>query len=316
MSGFSIPIDYEGLNLYNSMRTVAGKVQCDINTQYYMRSLYQRAISGITFDLPEGWNKRYFKNVLYFNGFIGVIKTAKYGVIPQLCGFTGYGLYRQPVTMLVNQPLVQFEGTIGEDCELVMLTPDYRGIWDIVEHYAVRLSTAIASLDVSLINSRIPFIALPKNKSAAATLKTVYEKVSAGEPYVDIDKRVLKPDGINKDIDPIWTFSQNVKENYITTDILQDMDTILDQFDREIGIAAIGNKAERRITGEIDLEVEDACARASTWFECLTDSFDRVNALFPEVNISFTMNYGGRAHEYGEPVIVDRSDSVQGDAME
>ena len=315
MSGYAIPVDYEGLNLYNSMRSVAGKVQNDINTQYYMRSLYQRAISGVTFTLPKDWNVRYFRNVLYFDGFIGIIKTAQFGIIPQMCGFTGYGLYRQPVTMLVNQPLVQFEGTIGENCELVMLTPDYRGIWDIIEHYAVRLSTAIASLDVSLINSRIPFVALPKNKSAAHTLRVVYEKISAGEPFVDLDRAVLKSEGINKDVDPIWTFSQNVKENYITDKILDDMDTILDQFDREIGIAAIGEKKERRVTGEIELESLDACARSRTWFECLTESFDNVNRLFPELDLSFRMNFGGESHEYGEKIKSDRRDDVPQDAV-
>ena len=52
------------------------------------------------------------------------------------------------------------------------------------------------------------------------------------------------------------------------------------------------------ITDEITLQQEDSCARASTWFENLSDSFDLTNDLFPELNLSFIMRYGGEEHEY------------------
>ena len=299
MYGISIPADYEGLNTYNSMRSVAGRVQNDYNTSFYMRALWQRAIAGTTFKLPKSWrrSKRYFKNVLFSLGFIGVIDTPQYGVIPQICAFSGYGLYLQPVKMLVNQPLVQFEGTIGEDCELIHLCGDYRGIWDIVEHFAIRLSVAIASVDCALMNERISLLAAGKSKQASETLKYLYEKISAGEPFAVYDK-AIKSDSIDGGDDPIWTFSQDVASQYISDKLLADIDTILMQFDKEIGIAAVGEKKERMLSDEIAMQNEDACARSSTWFENLSDSFDLVNDLFPELNLSFTMKYGGESYEY------------------
>ena len=299
MYNIEIPSDYEGLNIYNSMRTVAGRVQNDINTQYYMRALYQRVLSGATFNLPDTWakGKRYFKNVLYSMGYIGVINTKEFGVIPQICGFRGYGLFLQPTDIIVAQPLVNFEGTIGRDCEVINLTPDWKGIWDTVEHFAIRLSTAITSVDVSLVNSRVSLLAAAKNKSAAETLKFLYEKISAGSPFEVYDK-VMKGEGVSGDEDPIWTFSQDVANNYITDKLLADMDTILQQFDNEVGILAIGDKKERRITDEVQMIADDTCARASTWFESLSDSFDRVNSLFPDLDLSFTFKYGGEEHVY------------------
>lgn len=292
-------MDYEGLNQYSSMRSVAGRVQNDINTAFYMRALYQRVLSGTAFKLPDTWKrgKRYFKNVLFSNGFIGVIKTPKYGIIPQICTFNGYGLFLQPTNILVNQPLVEFEGEIGKNCELIHLCGDYRGIWDIIEHYAIRLSVAITSLDCALINERVSFIALAKNKAASEALKVVYEKISAGEPFNVVDK-ILKDDSIKGDSEPLWTYSQDVASQYISDKLLTDIDTILQQFDREIGIAAVGEKKERMLTDEVTLQQEDSCARASTWFENLSDSFDLTNDLFPELNLSFTMKYGGEEHEY------------------
>ena len=299
MYNISIPADYEGLNLYNSMRSVAGRVQNDENTAFYMRALYQRALAGTTFKLPKSWRKakRYFKNVLFSLGFIGVIKTPEYGIIPQICTFSGYGLYLQPVKMLVSQPLVNFEGTIGDDCELIHLCGDFRGIWDIVEHFAIRLSVAITSVDCALMNERISFLSAAKSKQAAETLKFLYEKISAGEPFAVYDK-AIKTDSLDDSEEPIWTFSQDVASQYISDKLLADIDTILMQFDREIGIAAVGEKKERMLTDEIALQQDDACARASTWFENLSDSFDLVNELFPDLGLSFTMKYGGEAHEY------------------
>lgn len=308
MYGIEIPMDFEGLNQYNSMRSVAGRVQNDLNTQYYMRALWQRAISGTSFKLPKSWRraKRYFKNVLFSLGYIGIVNTPKYGVIPQICGFSGYGLYLQPVKMLVNQPLVQFEGTIGENCELIHLCGDYRGIWDIVEHYAVRLSVAITSLDCALMNERISFLAAGKNKAASETLKYLYEKISAGEPFAVYDKGI-KSDSLDDSDEPIWTYSQDVASQYISDKLLADIETILQQFDKEVGIAAVGEKKERMLTDEISMQNEDACARSTTWFENMSDSFDLVNELFPDLGLSFTMKYGGEVYEYNATSNNDRS---------
>ena len=309
MYGIEIPCDYEGINQYNSLRSVAGRVQNDLNTQFYMRALWQRAIAGTRFGLPKSWRraKRYFKNVVFSQGYIGVIDTPKYGKIPQICSFSGYGLFLQPVTMLVNQPLVQFEGTIGENCELIHLTGDYRGIWDIIEHYAIRMSIAITSVDCSLINERLSILAAGKSKAASETLKFLYEKISAGEPFAVYDKEI-KTDSLSDDSEPIWTFSQDVANQYISDKLLADIDTILMQFDKEIGIAAVGEKKERMLTDEIAMQNEDACARSSTWFENLSDSFDLCNELFPDLGLTFTMKYGGELYEYNATANSNRNE--------
>ena len=298
-----IPSYYEGLggyNIYTGTRATTGLVENDLTTRYCMRSLYQRVYAGFIPENPKTWNKRYFKNVILNLGYIGIIKTPIYGIIPQIAQPSGeLGLYLQPTKLIVAQPLVQFDGTIGEDCELIMLTPDWCGVLDIVEFYAKRLSLAFTSLDVALVNCRAAIMAAGKNKSATETIKALYEKMSAGEPLLVYDKQ-LKDESLDGKDEPIWTFSLDVKQNYIVTDILADIQTILDDFDREIGIAAIGEKKERMITDEVSQLTADSCARSETWFDCLTESYDKVNALFPDLNLSFSLKYGGEVHTYGE----------------
>lgn len=312
---FTVPAYYEGLggyNIYEGSRGTTGLVQNDLTTRYCMRSLYQRIYAGFIPENPKSWNNRYFKNVTLNLGYIGIIKTAIYGIIPQIAQPSGeLGLYLQPTKLIVSQPLVQFEGTIGEDCELIMLTPDWSGVMDIVEFYAKRLSIAFTSLDVALINSRAALIAVGKNKSATETIKALYEKLSAGEPLLVHDQQ-LKDESLDGKAEPIWTYSLDVKQNYIVTDLLENIQTIIDDFDREIGIAAIGQKKERMITDEVTQLTADACARSETWFDCLTSSYDKVNELFPELKLSFTLKYGGEVHRYGESLTDNREGADDG----
>lgn len=308
MYDLRIPCDWEAVNVYNSMRSVAGRVQNDENTRYFMRALWQRVLAGTSFGLPKEWRraKRYFKNVLFSLGYIGVVDTPQYGIIPQICSFSGRGLYLQPTDMLVNQPLLEFSGTIGENCELIQLCGDFRGVWDICEHFAIRLSVAITSLDCALMNERVSLLAAGKSKQAAETLNFLYEKISAGEPFAVYDK-AIKDDSLKGNDEPIWTYSQDVASQYISDKLLADIDTILMQFDKEIGIAAVGEKKERMLTDEIAMQNEDSCARSETWFESLSDSFDLVNELFPSLNLTFTMKYGGEYHEYISKTDADRA---------
>lgn len=308
MYNINIPVSFEALNKYSSSRSVAGQIVNDENTAYFMRSLYQRLISGAKFKLPKAWaqGERYFKNVLFSNGFIGIVKTDEYGVIPQICAPSGYGLFLQPTKLIVAQPLVNMEGTIGEDCEVIHLTNDWTGVWDIVEHYAIRLSTAITSVDCSLMISRLAILAGAKNKSASETLKYLFEQISAGNPFNVYDKELKDTNDLSGKDEPIWTEAFNVKENYITDKLLENIETIMHQFDAEVGILSGTSKKERMITDEVTANSDDTCARASSWYNNLEESFDKVNDLFPDLKLGFTLRFGGEDREYNAKNDSDR----------
>lgn len=280
------PLDYEGMNSYMGTRSPTGTVENDLNSRYFFRCLYQRALSIVDFGLPEVWNYNYFKNVLFGNGFIGIVKTGQYGIVPQICTLGGYGLYLQPTWLDVAQPLLQFKGTIGKDCEIIKLTPDYRGICDIVEHYANQLAICFTSVKVSLFNSRLSYLALGKNKTAVEALKIIAEKITAGEGFVFADK-ILKGEDLSRE-EPIFTQALDPARNYITDKLLADMQTILNAFDREIGIPVIDDKKERRIETEVNTLLSDTGSRLEVWKRCLQESVDNVNRLFPELDLKFT----------------------------
>lgn len=284
-----MPYDYEFINQYEGTWTPTGEVELDLTTNYFLRSLYQRALSVIKFDLPSEWNKRYFKNVLFGCGYIGIVRTAKFGVVPQIANLSGYGLYLQPTKLLIAQPFVQFEGEIGEDCAVIKLTPDYRGITDIVEHYALQLSKCCTSINVSLVNSRLSLLAYAKTKQGAETLKVILEKISSGDPAVVVDK-IVKGDNLDG-TESIFTTAFDPARNYITDKLLTDFTTILNSFDREIGIPVIDEKKERRIESEISTIISDSGTRLETWKECLDESIEDCRKVFPEINISYKTQF-------------------------
>lgn len=277
MSDVNFPYSFEVLNEYNGRISPSGTVQGDQTTFYLWRCLYHRLLSVFRFELPEGWNKSYFENVLLLYGYVGIVRTDTYGVIPQLCTLSGRGLYLQPTEILVAQPLVQFRGTIGEDCELIRITPDYLGILDIVDHYSKLLAEVYTSVDVALTLSRAGLVAFAKNKSAAETLKILVEKLTSGEPLVVADK-ILKTDSLEDS--PLFIQAFDVAHNYIGTELLENMTKILQDFDREIGIPVVDDKKERRIVSEVEAQTSDAGARITTWKEMLDESIRKVNDLF------------------------------------
>lgn len=292
---------YNEINQYDGMISPSGTVQADQTTFYFWRCLYHRLLSLFRFDLPEYWSKRYFENVLLGCGFIGIIDTESYGIIPQLCTLSGYGLYMQPTELIVSQPLVQFRGTIGENCEIFNLTPDYFGVIDIVDHYAKQLSSVYTSINVALENSRASLIAFPKTKAASETLKALAERISSGESLVIAD-RILK-DGMN-DNEQLFIQAYDVARNYIGSELLENMVTILNSFDREIGIPVIDEKAERRTNPEISAITSDASSRVTEWKECLDNSIERVKRLFG-------IEIGYRTLERPE-IVTNDSDAFEG----
>lgn len=282
--------DFEYISRYNGSRGTTGTVQNDMTTAFFWRCLYQRLVSVIKFTIPEVWNQDYFKNVLFTEGFIGLIKHDKYGWIPQICGLSGQGIFLQPTDIHVSQPLVNFTGKIGVNCELIKLTTDYTGVLDVVDHYAPMLAEAYTSVMASLKNSRMAYAMGAKNKASAQTLKIIAEKVSAGETAIVYDK--LLEDDLNGE-SGIWNLLYNPKDSYILTDLLSDIDKILSMFDREVGIPSVGEKRERYISDEIEILTADSSSRLSTWEGCLTESFNKCNKI-SGLNLSFTSIGGGK----------------------
>ena len=248
--------------------------------RYFTKYLLQKAMSVFEWDLPETWNKDYFLYVLYCWGYVAVVNTDKFGVIPQGCGLKGYDVFYAPTHAVIANPLLSgiLEPRIGTQCELLKLQPDFSGILDLVGHYAEQMALASQSVSVNLLNSKLSYVFTAKTKALAESLKKMYDQIASGEPAVVIDSRLKNA----ADGEETWkAFEQNVGGNYIVTDLLSDLRKIESMFDTEIGIPnANTDKRERLIQDEVNANNIETYSKCALWLENLQDACKRVNDMF------------------------------------
>lgn len=284
------PYSYDFLNsVYSSVSP--GAIHCSDTraVRYFANYFLQRAISAFKFEgLPKWWDTNYFFSKLFLNGFLTIFNTDIYGVIPQECAIGGLNVFYMPSFCIVANPLIKTprELKIGLDCELVKLTRNFRGISDIITNYAQLAALAMQAVAVSLVNSKAPFISIVKDRAHSETVKKAYDAMTAGEPFIVIDKLVADPSEngtIFEKLEP--------GRNYITDKLLSDLRTIENRFDTEIGVPnANTEKKERMIVDEVNANNAETYAQSTVWLECLKESIEKVNSMF-NLNIGVNLRW-------------------------
>lgn len=282
---------YDFINRYNSKRKPSTvHSQENATTWYFRRYLIQKIISVFEFKgIPETWSKDYFLYTLFCFGFVAIVETDKFGVIPQHCSLFGYDVFYRPTNVNIANPLIRGNLTprIGTQCALIRMQPDYGSCWDIVAYYADLLSLCTEALAVNLVNSKLAYVFACEDKTVAESFKKMYDQMNEGNPAVFADRKLFLEDG-----SPAWeTFQNNLKQNYIAKDILEDMTKIDARFCTEIGIPNVNMAKESGVTNnEVEANNIDTKTKASLWLETIKTGLDKANELFG-LNMSVDFRY-------------------------
>lgn len=305
------PFNFEQINIAAGSYTPSCVKSYDnLTFGFWERALFQRALSVINFNLPDNWTgstKDLFNYCMFALGRVAVFKTDDYGLTFQPCGLTGIDWYYRPTTAIITNPALpnSLELKISKDCEILKLTPDYQGVWDIITYTAEKLSTLDNAINMSLINNKYAFMLAAKNKGAAEALKRMLDKINSGEPAVIVDRRVSNDPNTKDEPWQFWNRG-NLKESYLTTEQLADFRTIMHNFDTEIGIPTLPiEKKERMIDAEANALNVDATSRSKVWLQTFNESAIGVNELFG-TDISAELTYKD------EEVITDGNDDNAG----
>lgn len=288
-----IPALYDYQNVYDSKRN-PGTVHAS-NTGlslFFQRYLLQKIFSKFDFTLPEKWDRDYFLYIMFVLGYGAVLNTDKYDVVFQHCTLYGYNIYYRPTQVIVTNPLFrkQYQLYINKQAALLKLTPDYRGVYDIVQLYADMMAVTMEAYGVSAINSKFAYAFMADNKAMAETMKKLYDQIASGQPAVFGDKSLFDDDG-----NPKWQlFTNNLRQNYIGLDLLESLTDIENKFNTHIGINNANlQKRERLITDEVNANNQDTKALITVWLESLQESFKKCNDMF-NLNLSVKLrNEGG-----------------------
>lgn len=246
----------------------------------FKRWLLQDAMAVYEWRMPANWNKNYVLYCLYCWGFFAVINTDKFGIIPQGGGLSGYNVMYQPSHVMIANPLLQGARrlAIGVDTEIVTLKDDYAGIMDLVNWYGALLALSAETAASNLSNSKLAYIFLSDSVAGAESVKKIYDKIMRGEPAVVADKKLANTKTGQLDM---FTFAQNLGQNFIAKDILDVMRQLKDEFCTEIGIPNANKaKKERMITAEAESNTVEVLNKAKATLQRLQEGCERVHRLF------------------------------------
>ena len=282
-----IPANYENINIAaGTYKPSTVKSFNNQTFQFWEKALFERACSVLIITVPDEWKQH--KNLMYYSlfavGFFGCGRMPELGAWFNPGTLYGYNFYYNPTHFILCNPALGYEKSrqngrqleIGKECQVVKLTPYYTGIWDVISYYAEKLATLDVAINSAIVNSKFAYMVGAKNKAAAAVIKKLFDKVNAGEPAVFFDQK-LANDGTDKE-EPWQFLDRKVKDSYILTDLLRDFQTVINDFDSEIGIPTIPyEKKERMVTSEAESKTLDATSRSAVWYDTLKESFEIAN---------------------------------------
>lgn len=305
------PLNYDKINLYQGTFTPSDKYSDSLAFNFWMRALYQRALSVFDFEnLPEDFSRQeiallYY--LLYSDGFCGSFPTDDYGVIINPMTPKGYNVFFAPDSFIVNNPKLNeynkrefkiyqlgLKEKLGSDFNpdeygvVINMSPDFIGMWDVIIYYAEKLANMSAALDMNIENSKLAYVIGANSKSGTNFLKKVFDKIRAGATAIIFDSRITP----TEEFSTLVTFQRdNLKSSYMVTDFNQDIQTLINQFDAEIGIVNVPYEKKERMTSfEAQSKQSDGIARACLWKDALQRSFNEFNELF-DANVKVVYNY-------------------------
>lgn len=250
-------------------------------TRFFAKYLLEKVFSVYEWKFPKEWARDYFMYVLYCWGFISIINTDKFGVIPQGCGLRGFDVFYRPTHAIITNPLLSgiLEPQIGKQCTLIKLQPDYTGCLDLVQFYANMLALCASTAAVNILNSKLSYVFRASNKTQAEAFKKMFDRIASGEPAVFVDRLLQQEDEALGDN---WKeFTQDLKANYIAGDILGDMRKWEMEFDTKVGIPnPYTDKKERLIPSEVAANNVDTFSLVQLWLENLKKGCEEARNMF------------------------------------
>lgn len=269
----------------------------------YFRYFLQRAESLIIFDgMPQNWSKNYIYPLLFLKGNFCVMNTARFGIIPQHGNPYGFDVQYQPTNYIVANPAFDatFNGdlVIGENCEIVKLTPDWCGIGDLINSYAQRVAMALSNHDVASALAKFGFIFTAKNKSTAETFKVAFDDIMSGKLAVIINQALYDKE-TGKALYEF--FNNDIEKCYnVVKSALESVENLKHAFDMEIGIYTAPDKKERMITDEVEETKNAVMSKCELWVETLNECLEKVNAHYGldiKARLRYPNNRGGALRE-------------------
>lgn len=226
------------------------------STMYYKNNLINILKGHFIVEAPTFWDIDYILDLLILGGRFYVCDSPL-GILPFNGTSSGVNVFNRPTDVTItNQVLETFDRILGKDCVVVYLFDNkfYRSFVPALDLYAQRLANIDASMDINLINTRLPWIFNAQNDKQAKEAKYIYDKVTRGEPAIFTKVNT----SLTNDDDGLLVTSLPVKENYVTDKLLEAKRSVLNEFLTIVGINTTPfEKKERLVVDEVNSNNEE-----------------------------------------------------------
>lgn len=262
---------------------------------FYNRELLRLIFSAYEFTgVPAEWDYDYMLTHIFVDGMFAITDT-EVGVIPLRCGVTGVNYWDHPTEVQIAVPVLgSMRRKIGEECALVKLQYDYKGIMELVQIYATNLAMCDSSIAVNLMNTKAVIIGQAEDAKQAQTLKKMYDEISAGKPFVVTRNGMVK---IGESV-----IFNPVKQAFVADDVQLLKRKIMNEFLTRIGIGnANTEKRERLISDEVNANNEESEVAKNHWVKTVNEGLKEANRLYG-LSLGFRQvktetNEGGNGNE-------------------
>lgn len=240
---------------------------------YYRQWMLKKIFGRFEFSgIPDNWDMDYMLECLFIDGLFCITDTSM-GILPLQCGVTGINVFNHPTEAIIANPVLgNLRRIIDEDCVIVKLQFDYKGVGWMLDRYSAILAMCDSAISVNLLNSKVTFIGLASSKAQSESMKKMYDMISMGEPAVFVNG-----DQINQE----KFFFNNVKQNFVADDIQLLKRKIVNEFLSEIGINNANlDKRERLNSEEVNANNEEMYCNVEHWLENIKEGLEGANRLY------------------------------------
>ncbi len=268
------------------------KAQNTLRVDYYKTYLWRIFLGSVAVKVPDHWSIDYFRYNLFTIGTVGVTKFRGV-VVPFAYTPTTRNRWKYPVTVRSSDEVNLGSRTIGKDCEILYLdSATFGGMYaagvdGLLQIYAEKLANADGAIDINLLVSRTPWLFEVESDKEAQDMKGVFYRIMSGVPAVYYKRTRKKESPLERDTPPMQRIP--VKENYITTDVLDAKRSIMNEFLTAIGVNnANTDKRERLISNEVDANNAELISAVGLWQDNIDRQIKKAQSMYDiELEVKF-----------------------------
>lgn len=264
--------------------------QFNARSLYYRTRLTRRLLTIMRFkECPEGWDEDWFWEHLYTYGYVAIINTDEYGVVPVNCSFTGNNLWNRPTFITVSNHLLPSKDyTIHKDCVLIKLQYDYCGIYPLIEMYANDFASCDSGAVVSIMNAKAAFTFEVEDAQQRKTAEKFYQDLTSGNPVVFTRVNSAMS---GKSLSGQIANQHDPNKAFIADKLIDCKRAIKYDFLNDIGINnANVDKKERVNVPEVEANTDELKNAVEDWRQHVLEGFKEANEMFG-LNLELSMPY-------------------------